>query len=112
MGTIRLLHFLNVGHLEGGHFQMIGRSAVKQMVSRNVHYFWNKPFLRSVLVSRVPYNALVNAMPNFLAFAVYDEQGGLVEVYQDDEDVYIYLGSWWTPFLGRVLKEDLILADK
>ena len=67
----------------------------------------------------------MNVMPKFLAFAVYDEQGGLVEVYQDDEDVtapwlaeaeplgkYIYLGSWWNPFLGRVLKEDLILADK
>ena len=90
-----------------------------------LHYFWNKPFLRSVLVSLVPYDALVNVMPKFSAFAVYDEQGGLVEVYQDDEDVtapwlaeaeplgkYIYLGSWWNPFLGRVLKEDLILADK
>jgi len=74
----------------------------------------DKPLIKAIIVALVPYRIIVNLIPKFSAFAIYDEIGNLVEVYGDDNATapwisevevvgkHIYLGSWWNNFLGRV----------
>jgi len=74
----------------------------------------DKPLLKAIIVALVPYRIIVNLIPKFSAFAIYDERGNLVEVYGDENATapwisevevvgnHLYLGSWWNNFLGRV----------
>ena len=77
------------------------------------HYFFS--FRGSTLLcALVPYRKIVGAIPKLSALAVYSENGELLEVYQDENVTapwlsegetmggYLYLGSWFNPFLARV----------
>lgn len=80
----------------------------------------DKPLLKSLLVALVPYKMIVDAIPKLSALAVYGENGTLLDVYQDTEasvpwvseavrfGEYLYIGSWYNEFLGRVKVSDLI----
>jgi len=72
-----------------------------------------RPLLKSLLVALVPYKVIVNLIPKLSALAIYDEDGEILEIYKDDTAVapwfsegeihqgYLYLGSWYNPFLAR-----------
>ena len=73
-----------------------------------------KPWLKAILVALVPYNTVVDLIPKLSAMAVYDVDGHMLQVYKDDSAIapwlsegkifgeYLYLGSWYNPFLARV----------
>jgi hypothetical protein len=79
----------------------------------------DKPLLKSLLVALVPYKTIVNAIPKLSALAVYGEDGTLLDVYRDEEasvpwlsegvtfEMYLYLGSWYNDYIGRVKVENL-----
>mmetsp|Transcript_3673 Transcript_3673/g.6451 ORF Transcript_3673/g.6451 Transcript_3673/m.6451 type:complete len:428 (-) Transcript_3673:154-1437(-) len=81
-----------------------------------------KPWLRAVLVALVPYRNIVELIPKMTAFAVFDTNGDLVEIYQDSEKSapwlseaevmgdHIYLASWYNPFLARLKKQNLVVS--
>jgi hypothetical protein len=94
------------------------------------------PMLRSVLLAIVPYRKLIDLIPKWTALAVYGEDGALIDTLTDDggtattggEDGkattvggvtapwiseaepagdYLYLASWYNPFLARIDKRDI-----
>lgn len=77
------------------------------------------PWLKSIICGLVPYKTIVELVPKLSALAVYGEDGELIEFYQDINATapwlsegkvfgdYLYLGSWYNPFLARVKLEDL-----
>ena len=79
-----------------------------------------KPLLTSLLVALVPYKNLIDLIPKLSALAVYDETGESIRLYRDDNKVfpwiseggsfdgYIYLGSWYNPFIARVRGDGMI----
>jgi sugar lactone lactonase YvrE len=78
-----------------------------------------KPLLKSILCALIPYKTIVELIPKLSALAVYGEDGRLIEVYQDSLvsapwisegkvlGNYLYLGSWYNPFLARVKLDHL-----
>ncbi|GFH46583.1 hypothetical protein CTEN210_03057 [Chaetoceros tenuissimus] len=78
-----------------------------------------KPMLKSILCALVPYKTIVELIPKLSALLVLDEDGNIIEVYQDVSNTavwlsegrvlgdYIYLGSWYNPFLARFKKAAL-----
>jgi len=78
-----------------------------------------KPLLKSIICALVPYKTIVELIPKLSALAVYGEDGQLIEVYQDSLvsapwisegkilGNYLYLGSWYNPFLARVKLDHL-----
>jgi hypothetical protein len=76
-------------------------------------------WLKSIICGLVPYKTIVELVPKLSALAVYGEDGELIEFYQDTNATapwlsegkvfgdYLYLGSWYNPFLARVKLEDL-----
>ncbi len=74
----------------------------------------NKPILKSMICALVPYKKLINLIPKLSALAVYDEDGKLIEIFQDVNATapwlsegetmgeYLYLASWFNNFLARV----------
>lgn len=78
-----------------------------------------KPILKSILCTLVPYKLIVELIPKLSALSVYSENGELLEIYRDYNAVapwlsegrkvgsYIYLGSWYNNFLARMKQEDL-----
>lgn len=78
-----------------------------------------KPVLKAIICAFVPYEVLVNLIPKLSALAVYGEDGELIEIYQDSNAAapwvsegetmggFLYIGSWFNPFLARVKITDL-----
>jgi len=78
-----------------------------------------KPILKSLLVALVPYKILIDLIPKLSALAVYDDTGELIQIYRDDNNIfpwvsegesfdgYLYLGSWYNPFIARVKGNDM-----
>merc|ERR1712176_27176 len=78
-----------------------------------------RPNIKTLLLTLVPYGTIINAIPKLSALAVYDENGEITEVYQDTTAVapwlsegeimgdYLYLGSWYNSFLARVKLSEL-----
>ena len=74
----------------------------------------DKPWLKRILVALVPYSTIVELIPKLSALAIYDVDGELIELYQDEVsfypwisegelfDNYLYLGSWYNNGLARV----------
>ncbi|KAL3777947.1 hypothetical protein ACHAW5_008350 [Stephanodiscus triporus] len=102
-----------------------------------IKFLSNKPMLRSLLLAIIPYRKVVDLIPKWTALAVYDEEGGLIETLVDDggaasreedgtargvtapwisemEPVgnYLYLASWYNPFLARIDKRDIKFERK
>lgn len=100
-----------------------------------IKFVSNKPWLRSLLLAIVPYRKIIDLVPKWTALAVYDEQGKLLEMLWDDgkdkkEDEngkiqevgvtapwiseieplgdYLYLLSWYNPFLARIKRSCII----
>jgi hypothetical protein len=97
-------------------------------------YLSDRPWLRSILLALMPYRKLIDLIPKWTALAVYDEEGTLITTLTDDgsfvgedgiatmkggvmapwiseaEPVgnYIYLASWYNPFLARIDKRDIV----
>ena len=80
------------------------------------------PNLRTFLVGILPYRAFVALIPKSGLLAVYDLRGNLVDTYQDPGgkhlgavwfseahalDGWLYIGSWYNPFLLRIAQHDL-----
>jgi hypothetical protein len=89
-----------------------------------LRYLSDKPWLRSALLAFVPYRKIIDLIPKWTALAVYDEKGVLITTLTDDgmamggliapwiseaEPVgnYIYLASWYNPFLARFDRRDV-----
>jgi hypothetical protein len=94
-------------------------------------YLSDRPWLRSVLLAFVPYRRIIDLIPKWTALAVYDEGGALITTLTDDGRIagedgttmggviapwiseaepvgnYIYLASWYNPFLARIDKRDI-----
>ena len=93
----------------------------------------DKPRFRSLLLALVPYRKIIDLIPKWTALAVYDEQGKLVETLRDDGNKqdengkavgviapwiseveplgdYLYLLSWYNPFLARVKRSSIKAA--
>ena len=90
----------------------------------------DKPILRSILLGLIPYKYIVGLIPKYSGFAVYNEDGTLYNVYEEDSSnaddtegippstpwlseaeplgEYVYLASWFNPFLARVKSQDLV----
>mmetsp|Transcript_14094 Transcript_14094/g.33885 ORF Transcript_14094/g.33885 Transcript_14094/m.33885 type:complete len:371 (-) Transcript_14094:1083-2195(-) len=74
----------------------------------------DKPWLKSIIIALIPYASIVELIPKLSALAIYDADGELIELYQDEEsfypwisegesfDNYLYLGSWYNNGLARV----------
>ncbi|KAJ8612219.1 hypothetical protein CTAYLR_002915 [Chrysophaeum taylorii] len=82
--------------------------------------FDTSPNFRRFIVAVLPYKALVEIAPKYTVIAVYDAAGNLLATYQDpsgkiapwisEAEVahgYLYLGSWYNPFLARVSLDSL-----
>jgi hypothetical protein len=92
----------------------------------------DRPMLRSALLAIVPYRRIIDLIPKWTALVVYDEEGALITTLTDDgstttgEDAntrggvtapwiseaepsgdYLYLASWYNPFLARIDKRDI-----
>ena len=73
----------------------------------------DKPWLKSILIALIPYATIVELIPKLSALAIYDTDGELIELYQDEDsfypwisegelfDNYLYLGSWYNTGLAR-----------
>lgn len=73
-----------------------------------------RPLLRKVIIALLPYRAIVEMIPKYTMLAVVDEEGDLVETYQDPSghapwmseavlfEEHLWWGSWYSPFLARV----------
>jgi len=94
-----------------------------------------RPMLRSVLLAIVPYRNIIDLIPKWTGLAVYDEDGALIATLTDDGGItttgedgkmatgggvtapwiseaepardYLYLASWYNPFLARIDKRDI-----
>mmetsp|Transcript_27532 Transcript_27532/g.46867 ORF Transcript_27532/g.46867 Transcript_27532/m.46867 type:complete len:345 (-) Transcript_27532:853-1887(-) len=85
----------------------------------------DKPLVRSILLALVPYPKLIKFIPQWTAWAVYDEQGELIEFMKladakaenkliapwlsEMEPIgdNLYLLSWYNPFLARIKRSDI-----
>jgi len=85
----------------------------------------DKPVLRSILLGFIPFRYILGLIPHYTRFAVYNEDGTLYNVYEEEPSgdelntppwlseaeplgEYVYLASRFNPFLGRVKSQDLI----
>jgi sugar lactone lactonase YvrE len=76
------------------------------------------PWLKSFLIALLPYSTIVDLIPKLSALAIYDTDGELIELYQDESGVfpwvsegesfdnYLYLGSWYNNGLARVRMDE------
>jgi hypothetical protein len=91
----------------------------------------DKVWVRSFILAIVPYGTLIQLIPKWSAVAVYDEQGNLMETLRDDDKMldengnklgvgvpwlselepvgdYVYLASWFNPFLARINRDSIV----
>ena len=91
----------------------------------------DKVWLTSFILAVCPYRKIIDLIPKWTALAVFNEQGNLIESFTDDgtskldengkkipveapwisefEPVgeYLYLSSWYNPFLARIKRSEL-----
>lgn len=91
----------------------------------------DKVWLTSFILAVCPYRKIIDFIPKWTALAVFDVQGNLIENFTDDgtskldengkkisvevpwisefEPVgeYLYLSSWYNPFLARIKRSEL-----
>jgi len=84
----------------------------------------DKPRIRSLILALTPYRKLIDLIPKWTACAVYDQRGRLVNFVKIDENGnkavtapwisemepmgdYLYLLSWYNPFLARIKKSSI-----
>ena len=99
-----------------------------------LQYLSNRVWSRSLLLALVPYGRIINLVPKWTALAIYDVDGMLIETLTYDgllgggdggdggggcaitapwisevEPVghYLYLASWYNPFLARIDTRDI-----
>lgn len=97
-----------------------------------LQYVSNRVWSRSLLLALVPYGQIINLVPKWTALAIYDVDGILIETLTYDgllgggdggggggvitapwisevEPVghYLYLASWYNPFLARIDTRDI-----
>jgi hypothetical protein len=95
----------------------------------------DKVWVRSLILAVAPYEKLIQLIPKWSAVAVYDEQGNLMETLRDDGKMvdengnklgvsvpwlselepvgdYVYLASWYNPFLARIKRDSILAKDQ
>lgn len=84
-----------------------------------LHASKDLPWLRQLLTALLPYESILEAIPKYGMVAAVAEDGTVLETYQDPSgmlpwfseaeffDGFMYIGSWYSPFLVRVPLEQL-----
>ncbi|CAK0877476.1 unnamed protein product [Prorocentrum cordatum] len=105
-GTARRCYWLGLGSRAAKPFSFL-------------HFAAPLPQLRAAIAALVPYEMIVRLIPKKGILAALGEDGALLATYEDPGGRtpwlseahtlggYVYLGSWFNPFLARVSASDL-----
>lgn len=121
--NIRAMHHLPTGEPRQCYWLGLGSKYAQPFSLLKV--FDTNPLARKIVAALVPYRFLVELVPKSTLLAVYDAVGRLIATYQDPTgraapwlsevtiyDGFLYLGSWYNPFLARVKIESLARASQ